>query len=217
MSSPVDPAIWPRRAMQELADWLGIPLSAAQHTQLERFGQWLLDEAAPAGGIGPREAERLFDRHVGDSLTYVTAVPTDAERLVDVGSGVGLPGLPIAIAGPDRQVTVLDRSGRRVDLLRRAVRILGLPNVRVRHADVTDIDEAFEVAVFRASLPADRAAATLPTLVVPGGTGVVGMSRLDQRPDMPDLPDGIDAHLRAVRAPMLDSPSWLLRMRTTTS
>ena len=95
MSGPVDPAIWPRRAMQELADWLGIPLSTAQHTQLERFGQWLLDEAAPAGGIGPREAERLFDRHVGDSLTYVTAVPTDAERLVDVGSGVGLPGLPI--------------------------------------------------------------------------------------------------------------------------
>ncbi|MCJ7726924.1 MAG: class I SAM-dependent methyltransferase, partial [Acidimicrobiia bacterium] len=118
---------------RETAEWAGFPLTSAQETQLEVYAGWLRDEAIPAGGLGPREGERVWARHIADSLSFAAAWRnrTPPREILDVGSGVGLPGIPLAILWPDALITTLDRGGRRIRLLTRATRIVGLVNVDV--------------------------------------------------------------------------------------
>ena len=141
------------------------PLAAEYHRHLDdvqmaalgRFSDWLVEEALPAGGIGPNEIPNLVDRHVLDSLTYLQPlIDLEVTSLLDVGSGVGLPGIPLAIALPATDVVLLDRSGRRRRLAQRAVRVLGLDNVTVRQQDIATVEPGWSVVTARASLPASR-------------------------------------------------------------
>ncbi len=130
--------------------------------RLARFGRFLADEAIPAGALGPGEAERLEDRHLHDSLGFSIAWQGERspDRLVDVGSGAGLPGIPLAILWPECDVRLVERSGRRAGLLRRASRILDLGNVTVLQASVEDLtssDVSGAAMVMRAVFPPDRA------------------------------------------------------------
>lgn len=201
--------------MVDLASSLGITLDSRQHERLEDYGEWLRTEAIAAGGLGPDEASRVFERHVGDSLAFLIGVPSNATSVVDVGSGVGLPGIPLAIARPDLAVTLVDRSGRRCDLARRALRVLGLDALEVRAADVADLGEQWDVALFRASLPPERAYGVVPELVRTTGVGLLGLSRRMERPVPPQAPPDLQVDVLERRPPMLDSPFWLLRMRRT--
>lgn len=90
------------------------------------------------GLIGPREAGRLWERHVLNSVAVASAIPEGA-RVVDVGSGAGLPGIPLALARPDVTVTLL----RRATFLSEAVAELGL-------------DDQVTVIRGRAMLPGDK-------------------------------------------------------------
>lgn len=207
-TSPSDGA----RALLRAARWAGLPLSDVQVGLLETFSRWLVEEAIPAGGLGPEEAGRILDRHVADSLVLAGAWRgTRPGTLIDVGSGVGLPGTPLAIAMPATRVTLLDRSGRRCALARRAIRILGIRNVEVHESDVAVESRCFDVAAFRASLPPGEALRVGQRLIASGGTVVVAASRT-QRPAK-DLPNGADVVV--VPSGVLDSPAWLLRMSTT--
>jgi 16S rRNA (guanine527-N7)-methyltransferase len=182
--------------------------------QLSVFRRWLEEEAIAAGGIGPGEGERVLDRHVSDSLVFAGAWPgTQPDTLIDVGSGVGLPGIPLAVAMPATRLTLLDRSARRCSLARRAIRILGLENVEVVHSDVGAVRRTFGVVTFRASLAPAEALRVGKRLIDPGGTVVVAASRV-QRPTEwhGDLVDIV-----TVPAGVLDSPAWLLRMRDNPS
>ncbi len=194
---------------QQLSDDLGLDLEPVQLEQLERYERFLRDEAMAAGGIGPDETTRLFDRHVGDSLAYLTVLP-DTDSVVDVGSGVGLPGIPIAIARPDTEVELLDRAGRRVDLARRAVRISGARNVAVTLGDVHSRTRPASVLVFRASLPPEAAARVAGDLLAPGGTALVGLSRLPEPPAVPSPLADLDYAVVDASRGALASPSWIL-------
>lgn len=201
------------------ASWAGLTLSGAQVQQLEVFTRWLAEEAIPAGGLGPDEGERLLDRHVADSLVLAAAWRgTRPETLVDIGSGVGLPGTPLAVAMPATAVTLLDRSGRRCRLARRAIRVLGIHNVDVVQADAVQAEvgverRRFDVATFRASLSPGEALRVGRNLVGPGGTVVVAASR-SRRPTGAET---YGADVVAVPRGVLDSPAWLLRMRENPS
>ena len=115
----------------------GRRLNPNQIERLARFQEWLVTEAVPAGGLGPNEVDRVARRHVADSLLFASVLEGSPEHIRDLGSGVGLPGIPLAILLPESRVELVDRSGRRTDLIKRAVRVLGLPNVDViqRRAD----------------------------------------------------------------------------------
>lgn len=207
-----------------LERWLGLSLSGGQRQRLIEYHGWLGTEAEAAGGIGPHEKGRLYDRHVFDSLGYLKGIEAESLvpqghpsklRLVDVGSGVGLPGIPIAIARPDVDVVLLDRAERRTLLARRAVRILGLDNIEVRTADVDHVSEVFDVVAYRASLPLSEAAQAFARLAEPSGVGVFGISRLEEQPSVPPPPDGVAYEVSSERPEVLDSPFWLLRMLRT--
>ena len=126
------------------------------------------------------DPERAWFRHILDSLTLVPFIarhpcpPSGPLRVVDIGSGPGLPGLPIAIAMPDVDVTLNERRGKAAEWLAETSRALGLPNVdvvvgRVQDMDVPKYRGHFDVVVVRrlASL-AELLQYTFPILR-PGG------------------------------------------------
>lgn len=98
-----------------------------------------------------RELDRMVGLHVLDSLAVVPYIPTGA-ILADVGSGAGLPGIPIAIARPDVRVTLIDTVAKKATFMQQAVGELRLTNVKVHHARVESLqlDPLCDIVISRA-------------------------------------------------------------------
>jgi 16S rRNA (guanine527-N7)-methyltransferase len=171
-----------RRAVE----WSGWSLDVEQVGQLGRYASWLTEEAIPAGGLGPNEGERVWDRHVADSLLFAGAwpPPDPPSAVIDLGSGVGLPGIPLAILWPVSQVSLVDRSGRRVDLLRRAGRVVGLDNVDVIQADAGTLVAEADLVVGRAVADPETVEEWGRRVVRPGGAIVIGGSHTSPPPEV---------------------------------
>ncbi|MBB5192007.1 16S rRNA (guanine527-N7)-methyltransferase [Silvimonas terrae] len=119
---------------------LGIPLDEAQKQKLLDYvgllGKWNKTYSLTA----IREPERMVPHHLLDSLAPLSAFPAESHaRILDVGSGFGTPGIPLAIARPDWQLTLLDSNHKKTTFLRQALLELQLPNVTV----VSDRVEAY--------------------------------------------------------------------------
>lgn len=99
----------------------------------QRYTEHLATSGIVRGLIGPREAPRLWERHVLNCAVVQELIAPDA-RVVDVGSGAGLPGLCLAIARPDLAITLVEPLERRVTWLEEIVADLGLDNVTVLRA-----------------------------------------------------------------------------------
>jgi 16S rRNA (guanine527-N7)-methyltransferase len=201
------------RAVARAGERAGLHLNADQVDLLGAYADWRAWEAVAAGGIGPAEPERITDRHIADSLVFAAAWRETPLDLLDVGSGVGLPGIPLAIASPGTAVTLLDRSGERCRLARRAVRVLGLENVTVVQGDVEQQEGGREFVAFRASLSPERALRAAIPLLTSGGSAVVAASRTVKPPTIPRVDEsGVMVDLLEIEPGVLDSPAWLLRM-----
>jgi 16S rRNA (guanine527-N7)-methyltransferase len=197
-------------------DWANLGLDDKAVVTLEHYVGWLATEAVAAGAIGPDEVDRLWPRHIADSLVYAAAFEHRHGDALDIGSGAGLPGIPLAIACPGLEVTLLDRSGRRCALLRRVVRILELTNAHVREGDVDTVDPGYGLVVARAALPPEQALLRISRLLAPDGEAVIGLSRRFRPDGIRLVADaarhGLAAEMLTVPADVLDSPAWLLRM-----
>ncbi len=200
--------------VQRVLEWVGpSTLQPSGWRSLESYADWLADEAVTGGGLGPGEVHRIWMRHLADSLAFAcgwkdTSPPP---RLLDVGAGVGLPGIPLAILWPETGVTLLDRAGRRVDLARRAVRLLGLENVEVRQGEVLREVQKWEGAVVRAVFPWRRALEIAESVLEPSGTAVIGL----RGPSARGLPGDVGGRpFRVVNVPstVLDGKAALLIM-----
>ncbi len=135
---------------------------------------WLLaTEGTVRGLIGPREVPRLWERHLLNSAAIASLVPVGA-RVVDVGSGAGLPGIPLALARPDLTVTLLEPLARRVAFLIECVRRLGLERVtvvrgRAEEGSIRRQLGGADVVTARAVAPLDKLAGWCLPLLRPGG------------------------------------------------
>ena len=133
------------------------------------------------GSSGPREASRVWERHVLNCAVVADLVPP-AARVLDIGSGAGLPGIPLALARPDLRVVLVEPLARRVEWLRTVLADLELPvEVERGRAEDTPIRRRWEgadVVTSRAVAPLHRLAAWCLPLVRPGGMmlAVKGMS-----------------------------------------
>jgi 16S rRNA (guanine527-N7)-methyltransferase len=96
----------------------------------ERYAEILATTGVERGLVGPREADRIWDRHVLNSAS-VGELIDDGARVADVGSGAGLPGIPVAIARPDLTVTLIEPLLRRSTFLTETIEELGLTSVTV--------------------------------------------------------------------------------------
>lgn len=133
-----------------------------------RYVELLVGSGVERGLIGPREAERVWQRHVLNCAVIGEVVPAGA-GVVDVGSGAGLPGIPLALVRPDLRITLLEAMTRRVAWLTEVVSELGIA-VRVHRGRAEDgaVRSALggcDVVTARAVAPMGRLAGwTLPLL-----------------------------------------------------
>ncbi len=190
----------------EVAESAGFGLGRAQIELLQAYRDWLNSEAIPAGGLSPGEADRLDERHIADSLLFAWPFDSTPQFLADLGTGVGLPGIPLAILWPQTTVHLVDRSGKRIDLARRACRVLGLENVETHRVDLEDFGQRFPAIVSRATIPPEGLSKYVHELLLPGGLGVVGGSWSSE-------PDSADWETVQIPPEMLDRGVWLLIMR----
>jgi len=145
----------------------GDRLDAAQ-----RYAQLLAGAGVERGLLGPGEVDRLWERHLLNSAAVGELIGA-AERVVDVGSGAGLPGVPLGLARPDLRITLVEPMLRRSHFLLEAVQLVGLDIVVVRgraeeaavRAAVAEVD----VAVSRAVASLDKLTRWCLPLIRPGG------------------------------------------------
>jgi 16S rRNA (guanine527-N7)-methyltransferase len=146
-----------------------------------RYAEHLATTGVEWGLVGPREASRVWERHVLNCAVVADLVPP-AARVLDIGSGAGLPGIPLALARPDLRVVLVEPLARRVEWLRMVIADLELPvEVERGRAEDTPIRRRWEgadVVTSRAVAPLHRLAAWCLPLVRPGGMmlAVKGMS-----------------------------------------
>jgi len=143
--------------------------------QLQAYQELLATTGVEWGLIGPREVDRLWDRHIDNSLAVTedrACLPADA-TVLDVGSGAGLPGIVWAIARPDLQVTLLEPLERRVRFLDLAVEQLEVRNVTVVRGRAQDRDGQYDRVTARAVAAMSKLLPWLAPLVAGGGRMVL--------------------------------------------
>ncbi|WP_313960510.1 16S rRNA (guanine(527)-N(7))-methyltransferase RsmG [Nocardioides sp. zg-1228] len=144
----------------------------------ERYAELLATEGVVRGLIGPREAPRLWDRHLLNSAVLAEAIP-DGSTVCDIGTGAGLPGVVVAIARPDLAVTLVEPLLRRTTFLDEVVAELGLTHVRVVRGRAEELHgiETYDVVTSRAVAPLDRLLGWSMPLVAPTGALVAMKGR----------------------------------------
>jgi len=136
---------------------------------LESYANWLATEGVIRGLIGPREVDRIWDRHLANCAALAELIPSEA-TVIDIGSGAGLPGLVLAIVRPDCQITLVEPLLRRSEFLQEVATDLALPNVEVIRARAEQVkNRKANVVTARAVAPLDRLLGWAMPLVAPGG------------------------------------------------
>ena len=186
------------RAIERLrlqsTEW-GIELESAQITLLGAYAD-LLANYERANVIGTRDRDQIVLGHILDALSCLLV--SDFYRVhsvVDVGTGAGLPGIPLTIARPDLHVTLLEATLKKAHFLQHAREMLSLPNTEVLHARAEEVGarthyrEVFELATTRALASLPVVSEYCAPLVRPGGTVLAMKGRLPRG----ELPQGVSA------------------------
>ena len=136
----------------------------------EQYATLLATEGVIRGLIGPREAPRLWDRHLLNCAVLGEAIAVDSS-VCDIGSGAGLPGLVLAIARPDLRITLVEPLLRRTTFLDEVVEQLGLSGVTVVRGRAEEVTarHGFDVVTSRAVAPLERLLRWSMPLVAPHG------------------------------------------------
>ena len=128
-----------------------------QEEAIAAFADFLVGPGIERGLIGPREGERIWDRHIFNCLPITQLLPNGAS-LFDIGSGAGLPGVVIALARPDLQVILIEPLERRVEFLNEVVAAIGdLPfPIQVLRGRAQDIKKSADFVTARAVAPLEK-------------------------------------------------------------
>ncbi len=121
--------------MEQSVDGLVGRYFPERQEEIRAFAQFLTTAGIERGLIGPREGERIWERHIFNCLPVTQLLPQNAS-LFDIGSGAGLPGIVIALARPDLKVTLIEPLERRVEFLKEATKGLDIEVIRGRAQDV---------------------------------------------------------------------------------
>jgi len=136
---------------------------------ISRYVDILRSTGVEWGLLGPREADRIWDRHILNSAA-LTVLIAAGSTVADVGSGAGLPGIPLALLRPDLGVTLIEPLLRRSNFLTQTVAELGVPGqIEVIRSRSEDHRGTYEVVMARAVAPLDRLIGWCNPLRAPGG------------------------------------------------
>ncbi len=148
---------------------IGITLSRVQEAQLNTFVSLLRERAIPAGFVGQTDHDRIYDRHILDSLRAAALFRGSDGLAYDIGAGAGLPGVVLAISLPACRFVLAEVKSRRAAFLEFAQERLELGNMEV-HADAAgNLPPEADVVTARAFAPLSRTWPVAATLLRPGG------------------------------------------------
>jgi 16S rRNA (guanine527-N7)-methyltransferase len=151
---PTDAALLPH--LQAGLAALGLTLTPAQLALLARYRELLLAWNQRLNLTAVTDPAAVETRHFLDALAALTVLPPGAQTLIDIGTGAGLPGLPLALARPDLSVTLVDSVGKKVRFLEHVIAKLALSNARALWARAEELGqnpehrERYDIATARA-------------------------------------------------------------------
>jgi 16S rRNA (guanine527-N7)-methyltransferase len=166
--------------------------------------------------IGAADMRELVIRHILDSLSPCPVLLKEWRRMglppgyADAGSGSGLPGIPLALALPEAQAVLIERSGRRAGFLRSATAAVGRPDIEIIEQDLRSVTRRFHTVVFRAFRPLPEVFALLDRITLPGGFLLAYKGKREKAQEeldrlQPLLPPGWEVSLEPVPVPFLDA------------
>ena len=128
-----------------------------QEGAIRAYAEFLTTAGIERGLIGPREGERIWERHIFNCLTITQLLPQGAS-LFDIGSGAGLPGIVIALARPDLKVTLIEPLERRVEFLNEAVAAIAASGVEIEviRGRAQDVKKSADFVTARAVAPMEK-------------------------------------------------------------
>jgi 16S rRNA (guanine527-N7)-methyltransferase len=165
---------------------LGVRLAPPQAERLVEYEALVRERAAALGMVARGDLSRLRDRHILDSLRAAAVLDGVARDALDLGSGAGLPGIPVAIALPDLRMTLTETRRQRLAFLELAVMELGLANVSVRAGRAEHAACQVDACLARAFRDASASWRVAGPLLRPGGRLVYfGGAGFDAARDLP--------------------------------
>lgn len=186
-----------------------------------RYAELLAGNGVERGLLGPREVDRIWDRHILNSAAIAELLDA-GERVIDIGSGAGLPGIPLAIARPDLNIALLEPLLRRSEFLSEVVDHLGLAVEVVRgRAEELWVREQFggrDAAVSRAVASLDKLAKWSMPLLRPDGRmlaikGERARAEVDQHRRVVEAMGAVDARVVTCGATYLRPPATVVTAR----
>lgn len=161
-SKPMPKPLIPPPSFVEACERMGVVFDEGDTEKLGHYLALMLDANETTNLTAIKDPAQAWTRHIQDSLTLISLLADlgPGARVIDVGSGGGCPGIPIAIAMPDLKVTLLEATGKKTAFLERVASVLGLSNVTVLNgraetfaAHKSPHREAYDVAMARAVGP----------------------------------------------------------------
>jgi 16S rRNA (guanine527-N7)-methyltransferase len=189
-----------RELIKQALDAVAWSFDASMAERCEVYLKELLFWNRKVGLVKMESVDELVFRHLYDSLAPLALLeasgllPEAGSGVVDIGSGGGFPGIPLALALPRYEYTLVERSGRKAGFLQNAVALLGVADrVRILQVEAETLGSRWQLATCRAFRPVNEALPILAGRLVPGGTAVIyagtrkllqsQLSELRQRPE----------------------------------
>ena len=196
-----------------------LELFGDRYALISRYVALLSTTGVEWGLIGPREVDRLWERHILNCAALSDLIPTGAS-VADIGSGAGLPGIPLAVLRPDLQVTLIEPLLRRSNFLTQAVDDLGITDrVTVRRTRAEDHRGTYDVVTARALAPLGRLVDWCAPLRAAGGV-ILALKGSSAADEVKQAAQTLARHrLRAdvlvARAHAEAEPTTVIRLSTT--
>ena len=161
------------------------------------YAEFLKGPGIERGLIGPREADRIWERHILNCIPVSTLMKEGAS-VIDIGSGAGLPGVVIALARPDLKVTLLEPLQRRVNFLEEAVQGLGIKVIRGK----AELEKGqYDYVTARAVAPLSKLWEISKHLIKPGGS-LLAMKGEAAEAEAAEIPGAIVHEIELEGAPL---------------
>jgi len=202
-----------KRLQQGLSE-MGLDLAAPVRKKLLNFLELLEKWNRAYNLTAVRDPEQMVPRHLLDSLTVLPYL--QGPRVLDIGTGAGLPGIPLALARPDLDFTLLDSNAKKTRFATQALHELGLKNVAVVQERVEKFhpETKFDTLIARAFASIPDMLAASRHLCAPRGRFLV-MKGVFPQEELAAVTDGYRAEVKALRIPGLDAARHLVILAPT--